>query len=308
MKEFFVGSKAFELPHILLILFYASVIFCSILILKYAIKKDENREIFVKIVAILTLIVLIVSRFADAGWKPEFADLFPKSSCALTGYLLSIVVLFSKKDSKLLYFLAFAGVIGGILTILTCNYVGKADFVSMMMSVAFHGFMACLAFLVFFQKKSKPTMEKIPALYIGYASFMALTVFITDVWRKVDYVYLYKQPLDGITWWMTGLLVFILAFITALIYEACTRKKEDQNIVIFAKYIKNKSVEFAGKTKAFFKKSKNTADLQQEEKLQIKDETKQSKKPATKKSVTNAKIVQNEEVTKKKTPAQKNKK
>ncbi len=290
MKDFFVGSSAFGLPHILLLLFYVLLGVGLILILKLVTKTPRSKNILINCVALATLLVTIFSRFIYAGWDITFTNFFPTTSCALTGFIVPLVVLFSKKDSGLLYFACFAGLLGGLSTVLICDFIGQPQFANTMISCAYHSLMAITSLLVFFDKRTKPTMKKMSALYVGYSAFIILSLFITDVWKGADYAYLTKSPVAGLTWWSIGFIIFGVQFIISAIYEACKLKKEDQALYKLFIGSKNYCIKTKESCKSLCLKIKNSKKENSNKEIktdtadkEIKEEVKKDEKNNTKK-------------------------
>lgn len=119
LKNFFVGSGAFEGPHLLVIALWVTATVLLIAFTLIFAKSEKAKVLVIKITAGVLLLATTLSRFIYHDWTPSFVDFLPNSFCSTMGFVLPLFILFCKKDSKTLYFAVFTGFMGGIITVLT---------------------------------------------------------------------------------------------------------------------------------------------------------------------------------------------
>ena len=232
MKDFFVGSSAYEGPHILIIVFWAIMTTLLILLTCLFAKSEKSKVIVIKTTAGVLLLAAILSRFIYNDWTPSIQEFLPNTFCSTMGFVMPIFVLFCKKDSKNLYFALFAGFMGGLLTLLSGEDVGQERVQNTIISYFYHSLMISLAMLCVAVKYSKPTLDKVPRIFVGLSIMVVYGVFSNQVFGYSNNMYLNSPLLDGtpLTWWLTGLLMMVIAIGISLIYEAITLKWRDQSL------------------------------------------------------------------------------
>ncbi len=260
IKSFFVGSSPYEGPHILLMILWA-IMTTLLLLFTFLFAKTERSKITViKVTAGISLLSTILSRFIYNDWTPSLIDFLPNSFCSTMGFVMPLFVLFCKKDSKNLYFALFSGFIGGVLTLFSGDNVGQERVQNTFISFLYHGLMITLAILCFAVKYSKPSLDKVPRVFIGLSVMVVYGVFSNQVLGYSNNMYLNAPLLEGtpFTWWVTGILMIIIAIVTSLIYEAITLKWHDQSLYKCFRFcadyfkslnVKNKKAEIEQKNK-----------------------------------------------------------
>ncbi|MFB0973064.1 MAG: hypothetical protein QMB59_00650 [Bacteroidales bacterium] len=223
--DFFVGSKIYGLPHILLLVYWAIKTALIIWLTLAFAKSDKAKEKVIKIFAIIILVETIASRFIYAGSEISLLRFIPGTFCSTMGFVLPLFVLFSKKDSKGLFFALFSGFMGGMITIFSGDNVGQAAVQNTFISFAYHGNMAALALLCYALRYSTFTIDKIPALYVGLCIMVVWGKFTNDAFGFANNMFLNAPLIPGtfITWWFTGICIVLIATIVSLIYQRLTQ-------------------------------------------------------------------------------------
>lgn len=291
LKDFFVGSSAFEGPHILIIALWAITTTLLILFTCLFAKTEKSRVLVIKITAGVLLLATILSRFIYNNWTPSILDFLPSSFCSTMGFITPLFVLFCKKDSKNLYYALFAGFMGGLITLFSGDDIGQERVQNTLISYFYHSLMATLAMLCVAVKYSKPTLNKVPRLSVGLSIMVVYGVFSNQVFGYSNNMFLNSPLLEGtpLTWWLTGILIMIIAIIVSLIYEAITLKWHEQSLYkcycVCVKYFKS------FKTKIINKNQKQISEEEQAQpqELPIEKEEQKTDKKEPKKGKNNKK-------------------
>ncbi|MGN1222427.1 MAG: hypothetical protein ACI4TT_04260, partial [Christensenellales bacterium] len=148
------------------------------------------------------------------------------------GFVLPLFVLFCKKDSKTLYFAVFSAFMGGVLTMLSGEDIGQVRFQNTVISYFYHGLMASLSMLCVAVKYSKPTLNKVPRVFIGLSIMVVYGVFSNQVFGFSNNMYLNRPLIDGtiLSWWFVGIMFMLIAIVVAIVYEAITLKWHEQSL------------------------------------------------------------------------------
>lgn len=232
LRDFFVGSKPFEGPHLLVIgLWVLSTVLLILFTCLFA-KIEKSKVLVIKITAGVLLLATTLSRFIYHDWKPSLVDFLPNTFCSTMGFVLPLFVLFCKKDSKTLYFAVFTAFMGGIITMLSGEDIGQIRIQNTFISYFYHGLMASLSMLCVAVKYSRPTLNKVPRVFVGLCVMTAYGVFSNQVFGYSNNMYLNSPLLDGtiLTWWFVGIVLILIAIVIALIYEAITLKWKEQSL------------------------------------------------------------------------------
>ncbi|MGN1213169.1 MAG: hypothetical protein ACI4TZ_03910 [Christensenellales bacterium] len=283
LKNFFVGSAPFEGPHLLVISLWAIATVLLILFTCLFAKTEKSKVLVIKITAGILLLATTLSRFVYYDFKPSFVNFLPSTFCSTMGFVLPLCVLFCKKDSKTLYFAVFSAFMGGLITMLSGDDIGQARVQNTLISYFYHGLMASLSMLCVAVKYSKPTLNKVPRVFVGLSIMIVYGVFTNQVFGFSNNMFLNKPLVDGtiLTWWFVGILFVLVAILVAIVYEAITLKWHEQSLYkcyctcanyiksinIFKKHNKKQSKVLA-QQEISTKLQKETQTTEQDEKLQ----------------------------------------
>ena len=195
-------------------------------------KTEKSKILVIKITAGVLLLATTLSRFIYNDWKPTLIDFLPNSFCSTMGFVLPLFVIFCKKDSKTLYFAVFSAFMGGVITVHSGDDIGQARVQNTLISYFYHGLMASLSMLCIAVKYCKPTLNKVPRLFVALCVMVAYGVFSNQVFGYSNNMFLNSPLIDGtpLTWWFVGVAMILIAIVVAIIYEAITLKWHDQSL------------------------------------------------------------------------------
>lgn len=231
-NDFFVGSSAYGVPHIIMLLCFAFVTALLLIFSCTFAKSEKAKTCVIKIVAGVTLLLVVLSRFIYNDFTPTFLEFLPNTYCNTMGFVMPIAVLLCKKDSKTLYYTLFAAFMGGMITIFSGDDIGQLEVENTIISYAYHSLMAALFILSVSLKYCKPTLEKLPRLLTGFACMICYGAFSNQVFHFENNMYLNAPLLEGtiLSWWLVGLIMIGIATIIAVIYELFAYSWKEQTI------------------------------------------------------------------------------
>ena len=153
-----MAPELFGIEHILYIVI-STIIGGVGLFLAYKYAKDEKKQsIILKIIAVLLFISVMTNRISQVFRYEEvrWYCIIPDSYCAMTSLVLSLAVLFGKKDNKVYHFVWLLGLFGGISTVIYATFVSQHQsffYIPTITGLLHHSFSAMLvvALLMFKQ-------------------------------------------------------------------------------------------------------------------------------------------------------------
>lgn len=234
--------KIFGLEHILFLSFTILFTIISIIIFNKFIPKNKF-HIVIKITSIILLIFIISSRILLSIKNNNPLSFLPSTYCSMMGFVLPIVALFFKPNSKTFQFAISAGFIGGILTIIYPDFIELYN--SMFEPIPFTGFvyhalMVYLFCISLFCKYYLPTFKNWSSLPIGLAFMVVVGEFGNTVLGQSNNMNLNRPILEGtiFTWWFLGISIIIWYTIILQIIEFFVLPKQQWAIIKFFNKIK----------------------------------------------------------------------
>ena len=228
-----MGPKLFGLEHIIYIVVSTIIGVITLLCASRYIKKDKNQTIFLKSLAFLLFISIItnrlsqVFRYDDVRWY----CIIPDSFCGMTSLVLSLGVMFGKKDNAILHFVWLLGIFGGISTVIYATFVGQGDSIFYLPTISglvHHSFSAILVVALFMFKYINVTYKKWYYTLFGFTCYLTVGAFLMQTFEMSDAFHIAEPLLPGTpltAWVMAPMYAFAYAVILFAFEIVRKRKK-----------------------------------------------------------------------------------
>ena len=203
--------ELFGIEHILYIVI-STIIGGVGLFLAYKYAKDEKKQsIILKIIAVLLFISVMTNRISQVFRYEEvrWYCIIPDSYCAMTSLVLSIVVLFGKKNNSAYHFLWLLGLFGGISTVIYAAFVGQGPtifYIPTITGLLHHSFSAILVVALLMFKQIDITYKKWYCTLFGFTSYLTVGAFLMHTFNLSDAFHIAEPllPNTPLTAWVMG--------------------------------------------------------------------------------------------------------
>ena len=157
----------------------------------FLIKKEKHKFLFLKIIAGLLFISILANRLSQVFRYDtiRWYCIIPDSFCGMTSLVLSLGVLFGKKDNVILHFGWLLGLFGGISTVIYATFVGQAPsifYIPTISGLLHHSFSAMLVVAVLMFGYMKITYKKWYCTLFGLTCYMTLGAFLMQAFDLSD--------------------------------------------------------------------------------------------------------------------------
>ncbi len=239
--------NAYCIEHILFMIISTIIMIFSIILLKKFFPK-EKLNIFYKIMAIISLILIIINRIVvSKSRNGTFLDFIPDTFCSMMGFILPIVILFFEPQSKVFQYAIFAGFFGGAITFFYPDFLIYFDNffnIHPFTGLLYHTLMLfyfissiCLGFF-------KPTFKNWASFIIGLSFMLVFAEFGNTALNQSNNMYLNAPLLSGtpLTWYLVGLLTILVYTLIIQLYEMIYLPYKEWSIVRLFRKQKDKNV------------------------------------------------------------------
>ena len=237
----------FDRDHNLFMLISTLVIVITLVCFKLFVKDQKRKDMFLKVSAILTVIIhfssLYVDYFSNGEAYVESVMLLPIYPCNVIMWLLVIVAFFKDKNSKIFNILAeitfYIGITGGVIGIaLNENYSNTPDLRDwdILKGLISHATMllGCIYLLV--GNYIKIRVSNLKSIIIGLCGLLIDGYLMIAIYKHFQMdppntMFLLESPLPQVKWvntWFIGILAIIVGFIITATYEQIALDKEDR--------------------------------------------------------------------------------
>lgn len=235
--------SVFGTVHILYLLATVPLSVVGLLCAKKYAKSERAQQIVLKSLATLLLVWIVINRLSqvyrydDVRWE----QLIPDSFCGMTSLVLSLAVLFGKRDNPVYHFVWHLGFVGAAITVCNPTFLdqGPSVFYLPTISGLLHHSVALVvvvALLLFHQIDI--SYKKWYCTLFGFTSYLTVGTFQMAVFGFDDSFHIAAPILDGtpLTAWVMAPLYMVGYGLVLLCIELVRRhNRKHLNCVISAR-------------------------------------------------------------------------
>lgn len=227
-----MNPELFGIEHILYIII-STLIGSGIILLSIKYKNDENKKnIILKVLGILLFISIMVNRLSQVFRydNVRWYCIIPDSYCGMTSLVLSLAVIFGKKDNAVLHFVWLMGIFGGISTVIYATFVGQGPTIFYLPTISgliHHSFSAILTIVILIYKCINITYKKWYYTLFGFTAYITVGAFLMYVFNMSDAFHIAEPLLPGtpLTAWVMGPIYAVAYGIILLVVEIIRKNK-----------------------------------------------------------------------------------
>lgn len=211
----------------------STLIALAVLILSFKFAKTEkSKKIILKVLAGFLFVSVMANRLSQVFRYDtvRWYCIIPDSFCGMTSLVLSLAVLFGKKDNNVLHFVWLLGLFGGISTVLYATFVSQGSTIFYLPTISgllHHSFSATLVIALLMFKQIDITYKKWYCTLFGFTCYLTVGAFLMHQFELSDAFHIH-EPLISDTpltaWVMAPMYAFAYALIL-LIVELVKRHK-----------------------------------------------------------------------------------
>jgi hypothetical protein len=232
--------SVFGAVHIIYLSITLTLSFIALFLGKKFAKTEKSQSIFLKSLAALLLIWIIINRLSqvyrydDVRWE----QLIPDSFCGMTSLVLALAVLFGKKDNPVYHFVWALGLVGASVTIFNPTFLdqGPSIFYLPTISGLLHHSLALVmvaALLLFGQIHI--TYKKWYCTFFGFTAYLTVGAFQMSVFGFPDAFHIAEPILSDtpLTAWVMaplyavgyGFILLLIELVRKLRQKATSRQR-----------------------------------------------------------------------------------
>ena len=223
-----MNPQLFGIEHILYIIISTVLASAVLLSAKRFAKTEGSQRVFLKALAVLLFAAILtnrlsqVFRYEDVRWYA----IIPDSFCGMTSLVLSLAVLFGKRDNCVLHFVWILGLFGGISTVIYASFIGQGPSVFYLPTISglvHHSFSATLVIALLMFRQIDITYKKWYCTLFGFTCYLTVGAFLMQAFDLSDAFHIAEPLLPGtpLTAWVMApmyaaayaLLLFIIEII-----------------------------------------------------------------------------------------------
>ena len=206
--------------HILYLLITLPLSAIGLYLAKRYAKTEAAQKLLLKAIAAMLFIWILINRlsqvfrYSNVRWE----QIIPDSFCGMTSLVLSLAVLFGKKDNAVYHFVWALGLVGSVITIFYPTFLDQGPTVFYLPTISgllHHSLTLVMILALFLFGQIRVTYKKWYCTFFGFTSYLTLGAFQMAVFGFSDSFHIVEPMLDG-----TPLTAWVIAPIYAVCYAA----------------------------------------------------------------------------------------
>lgn len=228
-----MAPQLFGIEHILYIAITTILGGSGLLLAKKVAKTEKAQSNFLKLLALLLLISIVINRlsqvyrYAEVRWY----CIIPDSICGMTSLLLSLGVLFGKKDNGMVHFTWLLGLFGGISTVIYATFLDQNVsffYLPTISGLLHHSFAAMVAVAVLMFRYIEISYKKWHCTLFGFMGYVTVGAFLMNIFALEDAMHLAEPLLEGtpFTIWVMAPMYAVAYGIILVVAEVIKKKRK----------------------------------------------------------------------------------
>lgn len=226
-----MSPQLFGIEHILYIIISTALCGGALILAKRYAKTEKMQNVFLKLLAALLLIAILTNRLSQVFRYDtvRWYQIIPDSFCGMTSLVLSLGVLFGKRDNAVLHFTWLLGLFGGISTVIYATFVGQSSSIFYLPTISgllHHSFSATLVIALLMFKQIDITYKKWYCTIFGFTAYLTVGAFLMHTFNLSDAFHIAEPLLSGtnLTAWVMAPM-YLGAYALILLCIELARKK-----------------------------------------------------------------------------------
>ena len=211
-------AKLYGIEHFTYIGVTAALAAVGLIYAKKVAKTEKAQTVVLKSLALALFIAILTNRLSQV-FRYEtirWVEIIPESYCGLTSLVLSLAVLFLKKNNGAYHFLWILALFGGISTVVYPAFIGQGPTIFYLPTISgllHHSFSATLAVALLLFKQIDITYKKWYCTFFGFTCYLSLGAFLIGGLGLSDAFHIYTPLISD-----TPLTTWVMAPIYAVCY------------------------------------------------------------------------------------------
>lgn len=166
------------------------------------VKAESAQNRVIKIAGLLLFLTIFCNRLAlvFANETADWLRLIPDSFCSASSYLLSLSLLFGKRDNAVVHFVWLPSLAGGLITTFYPDFL--ADYPSFLhpstfLGILHHTMSSVIVILILMFRYMTVTYKKWYCMMIGFGFYLALGTFLIHVCHYENPFYMLAPAIPG---------------------------------------------------------------------------------------------------------------
>jgi hypothetical protein len=233
-----MGPQLFGTEHILYIVITAILGGGGLLLAKKFAKTEKVQTYILKGLGLLLFIAIMTNRLSQVFRYDtvRWYLIIPDSFCGMTSLVLSLAVLFGKRDNNVYHFVWLLGLFGGIATAIYATFVGQGPTIFYLPTISglvHHSLSATVVVALLMFRQIDITYKKWYCTFFGFTTYLTVGAFLMHTFDMSDAFHIAEPLLSDtpLTAWVMAPMYAVAYALILLIIESVKKKRKAKQAV-----------------------------------------------------------------------------
>lgn len=224
--------KIFGWEHFAYLAVFFTLATVGIICAKKFAKTEKSQNIVIKVMGIILFLSILASRLSITLYcnPPKWHYIFPNQFCGMSSLVLSLAVIFGKKNNNVYHFVWFLALLGGILTMVYPDFLPQNPsffYPPTITGMLHHSLSIVMVVILLVFNQIEISYKKWYCTLFGFTSYFTFGAFLIGCLGYDDAFHIITPILSGtpLNAWLMAPIYIVLYGTTVLIVELLRRKK-----------------------------------------------------------------------------------
>lgn len=199
-------------------------------------KTEKSQNIVLKSIAALLFIWIFINRLSQVYRydNVRWEQIIPDSFCGMTSLVLSLAVLFGKKDNPVYHFVWALGLVGAVITIFYPTFLDQGPSVFYLPTISgllHHSITLVMVIALLLFNQIHITYKRWYCTFFGFTAYLTLGAFQMAVFGLSDSFHIAEPMIEGtfLTAWGIAPIYAVCYALLLWLIEVVRKNKKGQN-------------------------------------------------------------------------------
>ncbi|MBR1984814.1 MAG: YwaF family protein, partial [Clostridia bacterium] len=192
----------------------------------------KSQQLIIKITGIVLFLSILASRLSITfcGSNPKWHHMLPNQFCGMSSLVLSLAVIFGKKNNNVYHFVWFIALLGGIVTMIYPDFLPQNPsffYPPTITGMLHHSLSIVMVLMLLVFNQIEITYKKWYCTVFGFTGYFTFGAFLIGALGYGDAFHIKTPILSGtpLTAWVMAPIYIVIYGLIVLIIELVRRKK-----------------------------------------------------------------------------------
>lgn len=228
--------KIFGWEHFVYLAVFIALSVAGLVCAKKFAKTQRSQHIIIKFTGLALFLSILASRLAITfcGSNPQWHHMLPNQFCGMSSLVLSLAVMFGKRNNNVYHFVWFLALLGGILTMIYPDFLPQNPsffYPPTITGMLHHSLSIVMVVMLLLFNQIEISYKKWYCSLFGFTSYLTFGAFLIGALGYGDAFHIRTPILGGtpLNVWLMAPIYIVLYGLVVLVVEL-VRKKKNQSL------------------------------------------------------------------------------